>query len=297
MSAYYNINTAFCNYEDGTIVSFEDHFDDHNCSDVLFALKPQFPTDIPTLGEKEEKSESNIFAFEDLWPAVGDYDMNDVIVSSEYYKTMNGYNDDSYYITKEAFAFTTDQNHSNQTKLDNGLATWFTGTGLNLYVEYSTDSVNYDTLATSKYTVQEENGKTYVYLDKNVKDNLNSIYKVVIKHDYLSQVSTPTAYGCFLYRDDEGKGRWEVHIPYEKPTSNLSTYYSKFLTTDKEYAALSSENSVYYPFAIKLKGATMSNLSGLLNASNESKRIDYIYPNYSKWAKSEGKEYTDWYLQ
>lgn len=292
-TAYYKINTAFINSNGGTLVCFEDHYDDHNCCDVVFALKPKFP-DVVELGSSTIKSATNTYAFEDLWPSAGDYDMNDVIVYSDYAKEMKGLSNNSYYITSEVFSFTTDQNHSQQTQLKNGLAVWLNGSYPHATVEFKAAASDTYVPYTS-YTTAEENGKTYFYLTDNVKTNAGT-YRITISHDYSAQILAQTKQGCFLWRDNNTNGRWEVHIPYELPTSLLSEYYRAKLVSDKPYAALTNNNSVFYPFGICLTGANANNISKLLDASNESKRIDVVYTGYATWVKSNGTTNTDWYI-
>ena len=303
-SDYYKVNTAMMNYQDGTIVAFEDCNDDHNCSDVLYALKPQFGindnlNDIKEIVTTSTETISNIYCFEDLWPTIGDYDMNDVIVYATYANTLEANaakNDNNHYITQEDYIFKTDQNHSNKTSLNNGLAAWINGTGLSYTVSVKSASANdYTTLDVSKYTVETEDGKTYFYLDSNVKNDMGASYKITIKHDYNDKLRIITTYGCFLYRDD-AQGRWEVHIPNESPTSKLCDYYRNFLTS-KPYAAMMQDANVFYPFAIKLTGATESNISKLLEAGNETKRVDALYSGYKAWFESGGATNTDWYIK
>lgn len=293
-SEYYNVNTAFINSNGGTLVCFEDNNDDHNCNDVVFALKPKFP-DVIDLDSNTTKSATNTYAFEDMWPSAGDYDMNDVIVYSDYSKEMQGLKDNSYYITSEIFSFTTDQNHSQRTQLNNGLAVWLNGSHANATVEFKSASSDTYTAYTD-YTTAEENDKTYFYLTNNVKTNMGGTYRITIKHDYSAQVLQQTTTGCFLWRDDSSNGRWEVHIPYESPTSKLSAYYTAKLISGKPYAAVTNTDNVFYPFAICLTGANANNISKLINAGNESKRIDDLYSGYAAWMKSNGMTNSDWYI-
>ena len=51
-----------------------------------------------------------------------------------------------------------------------------------------------------------------------------------------------------------------------------------------------------YPFAIRLEGATVNDITPLLNPANERKSIDTIYPGYKTWCDNYGKqEYANWY--
>lgn len=85
--------TAVYKYGDNIMVSFEDHIDDENFSDVVFALKAnpiEAFSEIVDVTDTEIVSKANkgMYSFEDIWPAEGDYDMNDVILSCNYAKTM-----------------------------------------------------------------------------------------------------------------------------------------------------------------------------------------------------------------
>lgn len=85
--------TAIYKYGDHIMVSFEDHTYDQNFSDVVFALKAnpiEAFSEIVEVTDTEITSHANkgMYCFEDIWPAEGDYDMNDVILSCSYSKTM-----------------------------------------------------------------------------------------------------------------------------------------------------------------------------------------------------------------
>ena len=78
------------------LFSFEDHTNDENFSDVVFTMTSNpvdAVTDIPSVDVNDGKKTANvlrgIYAFEDLWPSRGDYDMNDVMVRSDYEKVFN----------------------------------------------------------------------------------------------------------------------------------------------------------------------------------------------------------------
>ena len=108
------------------VVSFEDHQDDQNYSDVVFAVKSSKEiTDIPVV--KDEYTTNTItkgvYAFEDLWPTAGDYDMNDVIVRYNTIRTLytrikSGFVENTS-LVEESFEFKTFQNYAT---LINGLA-------------------------------------------------------------------------------------------------------------------------------------------------------------------------------
>ena len=114
--------TAVYRYGDWILTSFEDYMTDENFSDVVITLKSNpvdAITDIPVTNPDEDKTSIDFlkgtYAFEDLWPSQGDYDMNDVVVRYNYGSTF----DEKNLIYSESFTFKTFQNiASNQ----NGLA-------------------------------------------------------------------------------------------------------------------------------------------------------------------------------
>lgn len=69
---------------------------DENFSDVVITLKSNpvdAITDIPVTNPDEDKTSIDFlkgtYAFEDLWPSQGDYDMNDVVVRYNYGSTFD----------------------------------------------------------------------------------------------------------------------------------------------------------------------------------------------------------------
>jgi len=114
--------TAAYKYRDYIMVSFEDHTNDENFSDIVITMKSNpvdAITDVPVVDPDTKRTTSNvlkgIYAFEDQWPSQGDYDMNDVLVRHNYEKTFDSDNQ----IYSEAFIFKTFQNFAQN---DNGLA-------------------------------------------------------------------------------------------------------------------------------------------------------------------------------
>ena len=103
------------NGDNYTIISFEDAMDDQDFDDLIFALKPVGVfAPLPEIANKKS-STTGVYAFEDLWPNKGDYDLNDAIVNAKHEKEFN----DKGKIIKETFYLTTYQNY---VELTNGLA-------------------------------------------------------------------------------------------------------------------------------------------------------------------------------
>lgn len=289
--AYTTPRTAAYRYGNYVMVSFEDHIDDQNFSDVVVTLKsnPVKAIEVPEIpgGDiiTEVKSLRGVYCFEDLWPEKGDYDMNDVLTKVTYAKSI----DQNNKIYSESHIF---QSFENFATKNNGLAVRVSGLAqedqLKLYrrksgeTEYKEIDINY---------VPDEK---VVYITSDVKQYKNAEYKLTVFHRGTVSKEKISVIP-FLYRQDPD-GQWEVHIPQDKPTKKINTKLF-----GKGDDATNVSTGVYfvrdgnYPFAIFLAGATEADLKGLLDRANEGKPIDELYPNYAKWATSGGKNGIDWY--
>ena len=292
----YNVpRTAAYRYNGQVIVSFEDHIDDQNFSDVVVTLKsnPIKAIEVPGVPEEIKPEDlfvnseelTGIYAFEDLWPEKGDYDLNDVIVKLSHGKKVAK---DNKIYAERAF-FKTFENYAANT---NGLAARLEGVEtsdkVKLYMrksgetEFAEIECNYDA------------GDKVVFVTKNVKQFMGADYMIEV--EFANPTTTEKLKVTpFIYRD-EADGRWEVHLPYDKPTSKVNA--SLFNTANDASSPASGRYYVRdgnYPFAIFLAGATETNVSKLLDKDNERKPIDLLFPNYAKWVNSKGGDNIDWY--
>ena len=137
-------------------------------------------------------------------------------------------------------------------------------------------------------------GDKVVFVTKNVKQFMGADYMIEV--EFANPTTTEKLKVTpFIYRD-EADGRWEVHLPYDKPTSKVNA--SLFNTANDASSPASGRYYVRdgnYPFAIFLAGATETNVSKLLDKDNERKPIDLLFPNYAKWVNSKGGDNIDWY--
>ena len=292
----YNVpRTAAYRYNGHVIVSFEDHIDDQNFSDVVVTLKsnPVKAIEVPGVPEEIEPEDlfvnteelKGIYAFEDLWPEKGDYDLNDVIVKLSQGKKVAK----NKLIYAERAFFKTFENYAANT---NGLAARLEGVQttdtVKLYLrkkgeaDFAEIECNYDA-----------NDKV-VFVTNNVKQFMGADYMIEV--EFANPTTTEKLKVTpFIYRD-EANGRWEVHLPYDKPTSKVNA--SLFNTANDASSPASGRYYVRdgnYPFAIFLAGATETNVSKLLDKDNERKPIDLLFPNYAKWVNSKGGDNIDWY--
>lgn len=300
-NAYQTPRTAVFRYTDekqginSVLFSFEDHINDENFSDVVFTLSSNpvdAVQDIPSVdvneGKKTTKVLRGIYAFEDLWPSRGDYDMNDVMVRSDYEKVFNEKG-----IYEESFMLKTFANYAGNA---NGLAVTLTGAAASAELEFSVRKPGSEAFEAAEF---QRDGNV-VLLTPDVKQLMGSAYRITAKYDAPIAEKQAGTIKPFIYRTDRdgltaGK-RWEVHIPYEKPTSLAEMSF--FGTNDDKSIP---EKGIYYvraenyPFAFFLSGATDADVARLLDLSNEKSPIDKVYPAYAGWAASNGKENTDWY--
>ena len=284
--------TAVYRYGDWILTSFEDYMTDENFSDVVITLKSNpvdAITDIPVTNPDDDKTSidflKGIYAFEDLWPNQGDYDMNDVVVRYNYGNTFNEKNQ----IYSESFTFKTFQNVATN---KNGLAFRLLTKG---NIKSTTYSIRKEgekdfTETTFAYEPQEN-----IYLlTENVKDDMGAEYKVTV--NYSDPISTQSEAQAFIFKNEADGLRWEMHIPLEVPTSKMNRGY--FNQGDD---ASQISKSIYYvrkgnyPCAFFLSRATESDLSKLLDSANERKAINLLYSGYDEWVTSNGEKNKDWY--
>lgn len=281
------------NKKDYIMVSFEDNTDDNNFSDVVFTLTTRATIDkIPDVDPKVEVNElKGIYAFEDLWPAKGDYDMNDVMTKSTYTKLVDSENN----IYEESYTFKT---YGNYATLVSGLAVRLDGVSATDKLEFYVKSADEEEFSVLN-TTYDTNDKVVV-LANDVNNNKGAEYKVKVIHAEKSPVEKQTIEAePFIFRAKESGDAvawWEVHLTGYKPTSKMNFGY--FNTGDD---CSQPDKDIYYvrkgnyPFAFFLAGATDEDLSPMLDPNNESMPIDKLYSGYSGWVTSNGATNTDWY--
>ena len=299
--AYQTPRTAVFRYTDkksginSVLFSFEDHNNDENFSDVVFTMTSNpvdAVTDIPSVDVNDGKKTANvlrgIYAFEDLWPSRGDYDMNDVMVRSDYEKVFNEKG-----IFEESFMLKTFANFAGNA---NGLAVTLTGAAADAKLEFSVRKPGAETFEAADF---ERDGKV-VLLTPDVKETMGATYRITAKYDAPVAEAQAGTIRPFIYRTDRdgltaGK-RWEVHIPYEAPTARAEMSF--FGTNDDKSVP---EKGIYYvraenyPFAFFLSGANDGDVAKLLDQTNEKSPIDQVYPAYAEWAATNGEKNKDWY--
>ena len=281
------------NKKDYIMVSFEDNTNDNNFSDVVFTLTTRATIDkIPDVDPKVEVNElKGIYAFEDLWPAKGDYDMNDVMTKSTYTKLVDSKNK----IYEESYTFKT---YGNYATLVSGLAVRLDGVSATDKLEFYVKSADEEKFSVLK-TTYDTNDKVVV-LANDVNNNKGAEYKVKVIHAEESPVEKQTIEAePFIFRAENSSDAvawWEVHLTGYKPTSKMNFGYfntgDDCSQPDKDIFYVRKGN---YPFAFFLAGATDEDLKPMLDPDNESTPINELYSGYSDWVTNNGTTNTDWY--
>lgn len=203
----------------------------------------------------------------------------DVIVVSRYEKKYDA-SVDNKGIYEESFIFKTLENKANN---QNGLGFTLVNGENNAFITLTIDGQE------AEY---KKEGDVFLLTD-NVKKYMGKDYKLTLKYKEALKNKGEAISKPFIWKKSEN-GNWEVHIAQEAPTPLADHVY--FNTEDDA----SSEGKYYvrngnYPFAFFLSGAIETDISKLLDPANESKPIDDLYPDYSKWVNNKGTTNQDWY--
>lgn len=271
-----------------TLISFEDAMDDLDFDDLIFALKPVGVfAPVPEIANKKS-STNGVYAFEDLWPNKGDYDLNDAVVNAKHEKEFNN----SGKIIKETFYLTTFQNY---VTLTNGLA-------LTLNTKVDPKSIVMKKMAPESTEAVDANftkdGNVY-HLTEDFTGELGTTYILELTYSTpLNSSEELASIQPFIYRS-EGNQNWEVHIPMEAPTAKMNTsYFGKGDDRSNPNKGLYFVRQGNYPFAFYLKGADINAFKEtILKRENESIPINEFFSGFLDWSTSGGITNQDWYLR
>jgi LruC domain-containing protein len=297
----------------------EHTFQDYNFSDLVYAVsvnalssvsnKDIFPnvSDTSDTEDGEETSYATVenltgtLAYEDMWPSLGDYDFNDLVV---------GYSYDIY------------NNESNQiVSIDMKYTLLASGAGypdgLSIAIPLEAGDFTTSQWARSTYSgyessapesYGEDSRNILIFLDqeeimgKGITKSINTdpdlgeyaTQSVSFTIDFAEPVDRENMgevpYDVFMIVDtfEEGVER-EVHLPQYGPTDSCNL--GLLNTEDDTYNA---EEKRYYKAANNLPWAL--HIPGDWKYSIERESIADSYLHFGEWAESSGTEYTDWYL-
>lgn len=284
-------------------VGFEDNID-FDYADAIFYIHtseknaidpalPALPEDPEAIPEQYKISYSGTLAFEDLWPKLGDYDMNDVMVKYTSTMTRNALDNRIYEIEdkfilqhcggylQNGFGYQLHKLSNSNVKSVKITGPDASGLSSSIYME-------------GKETEPGQSHPTILLYDdmtkfKNITDESKKEYTVTITLDGASEKEVVPPYNPFIFiSSNEGRGK-ELHLINYPPTDKADL---SLLGTGKDIYR--PEEGMYYvsadlmPFAINMP---VSNLP----VPEEGKRIDQSYPKFSGWVSSNGKQNKDWY--
>lgn len=236
---------------------------------------PTIPDDIEDINSYVVKGS---LAFEDNWPAKGDYDMNDVVVYFSASMMKSKKND----MVRSIITFTPKHNGADYT---NGFGFQF-------------DNVDQSAFKSLKVTqdgqempigFEEGTDKPTLLLFSDTKAVLEKRIKVEIDfNDGVRENEVRPPYNPFIYVNNRSH---EVHLPSYKPTNKADESLRgegndlKKDDNEKEMFYISKDNM---PFAIYISGVEFG-------WPSESMTITEYYPQFQLWRDSFGKENVDWY--
>ncbi|MCD8182331.1 MAG: LruC domain-containing protein [Bacteroides sp.] len=252
-------------------------------------LPPSLPdNDDAPKNEENHTTYYGTLAYEDLWTAMGDYDMNDVMVdyNCKVYKQIIG--NKVYKIVDE---FT--PRHKG--------GVLHSGFGYQLH-NIAPDDVRKITVEadglTSKYMEGQmlepgQSHPTIILFDDLSEALLGKTIKVTAELSDVSSANIVPPYNPFIFtHSEEGRGK-EVHLPMYPPTDKADL--SLFGTgrdgsrPEEEMYYVTAVWCNQYPYAlnmIKVKDFPIP---------EEGVRIDVSYPKFRNWVESKGTEDKDWY--
>ena len=324
------------NYKEFAVYGVEDS-GDNSMEDVLFSVETDpigmtVNDDRFTIEDEIHATNTDYrtYAFEDIWPDGGDYDMNDVVIDHKHRMTFkrsgnadgtpdNDTSNDP--ITKiedvftkvqpdnaatyvDAFAIRIPRDHLNMEQLE-----LYEGSGeskkkvdIDSYIEDDPDDEEAITLILFK-NVMDTDPKKPQSMTVIRRFNENSPNPLYIGTTTLEQTDdegiTRNVLNPFIisqYDKVQKHGRTEIHLPHHKATnyvdrSQLNTQNDAYYTTrDTEHN---------YPFAISLPKSVLNDWGQhFTERDGEGIEIDdeKAYPYFRKWVNSNGAECQDWYL-
>lgn len=300
------------NYKEDVIYGMEDG-NDGSYEDILFTIETN-PKDIAVSTDRDKfdidkfivhETTSKLYAFEDIWPDGGDYDMNDVVIEHNHTVFfINGEtNGGSNIVTKIEDSFTVRQPYNAATYVD-AFAIQLPDDGNYAYSRREIPkNAQYekDTKSVILFTdAMQELGNTFIvtrYFDG--EDVIKE--QIPLETTDANGVTINTLNPYIISRYDiekphmEIEGRTEIHLPKHKATAKAHT--GKIGAGDDAYYI---NKDGKHPFAISLpmtkEGWDAEWGKHFTHPDGEGVLIDKAYPDFETWVGSNGKEAQDWYM-
>lgn len=225
------------------------------------------------------------FAFEDLWPSLGDYDMNDVVMAYSANVITNASNVvvrfEGHY-TLKATGGSFSNGFAVQFPIARNKVSSLTGATLEagqtnavcvLFNDMRQEASAWNTI-TGQATCADIN----YHVNFNVSNGPS-----------LSTFGLG-AYNPFIWNNTSGFGRgYEIHLPGQQPTdlANRALFGTISDGTNTTSGDTYVSNNGRYPWAISIPAT--------FNYPKETMDITGAYTKFAQWVSSGGASYTDWY--
>lgn len=280
-------------------IGFEDNVD-RRYNDATYylevekrdAIEDNIPS-IPDVGNPPSNNDNYVthtgtLSFEDFWPSMGDYDMNDIMVDYNCKVYKNTTNNNAVYKLVNEFK----PRFNETTLLQSGFGFQLSGISPSDVSRIIIDGAG-PTRFMEGNTLEPGQSHPTILLFDNPKDVIGKTITVTIEVNDLNESNVTPPYNPFIYiESDLGRGK-ELHLPKYLPTdkmdmSILGTIHDASRPTENLYYVMSRWNN-QFPFALNLVGISD------FPTPVEGQRIDKAYPRFKDWVNSGGKNNKDWY--
>ena len=270
----------------GTVVYGVEDGNDTSYEDILFCIdanpneaiqdpdRPVIDPEEPTVTSSETTYRT--YAYEDIWPNGGDYDLNDVIIEHKRAISFNSNN----YVLKVEDTFVPVQK--------SGAATYSNAFAVQ-YVASQRGSIELPAGAVD----ETETSSVILFPDaKSVQGNEFTVTRTFADNT-LPKKNLETDLNPFIIAQYTAgaDNRTEVHLPKKKATGRANA--EQIGAKDDAYYI---NKDGKYPFAIMLPATTGTEGPIRFTPAKETVRIDLEYPDFAKWVESNGATNNDWYL-
>lgn len=264
------------------IYGIEDSNVDNTLNDNTFVIEQ---TEVYEYIEKPDYFEEDwhivaTYAYEDIWPNGGDFDLNDIVIEHWQQKVFKSNNE--LISVNDRFDIVSPDNSASQ---HNGFFVNFAPgeQGLNLTIDDRSDGI-----------FEAETNSAIIFTDQH-QQYAEGHTSITMKRDFTGtgrKVTDPLPINPFLIANTDknmGQGRSEIHLPTRSITS-LGMDAGQEGDLDKNYYANRFISEGHrYPFAIALTSI------GNWHPADNDICIDQIFLHYREWADTRAAVYRDWY--
>jgi len=224
-------------------------------------------------------------AFEDLWPAKGDYDLNDVVIGYNYNVITNAANN----VVKVEAVYTL---RATGGAFKNGFGVQFP---VNRNQVSSVSGATLESDQTKAVLIVFNDMRTEMSQWNTRVGQTSSVVTYNVSFNVSGSVSLASfglgSYNPFIWNGSAGFGRgYEVHLPgklpTDKATASIFGTFSDNTNVNTGTTYVSKDGG--YPWAI--------NIPASFDYPIEKADINSAYIKFATWVSSGGTQYNDWYL-